>query len=232
MNNGPARPGEVSAAPGSLENPIPIGPDQIHGEKWKDVAFALHYVDFVKDVHGGDLHAGLHRLPDQDKVPNAFTSMERDLLAYQFQYKMGSQATLASYCLNTKPVPVSIHLPGTIRFNSEGEWKCIQPQSTLLQANARISYTEFPKSNIRVWHVVLTPVGAFTVYDIVSLIHLYDGRSESTDVNKVTFQVNGKQYVALTVGNGSAHAATWPGLVPEMQNPPNRGGSVWVFELP
>ncbi len=48
----------------------------------------------------------------------------------------------------------------------------------------------------------------------------------------VTFQVNGKQYVALTVGNGSAHATTWPGLVPEMQNPPNRGGSVWVFELP
>jgi alcohol dehydrogenase (cytochrome c) len=48
----------------------------------------------------------------------------------------------------------------------------------------------------------------------------------------VTFQVNGKQYVAVTVGNGSAHAATWPGLVPEIQNPPNRGGSLWVFELP
>ena len=48
----------------------------------------------------------------------------------------------------------------------------------------------------------------------------------------VTFAVGGKQYIAVTVGNGSAHAATWPGLVPEIQNPPNRGGSVWVFELP
>ncbi len=48
----------------------------------------------------------------------------------------------------------------------------------------------------------------------------------------VTFSAGGKQYVAVTVGNGSAHAATWPGLVPEIQNPPNRGGSVWVFELP
>jgi alcohol dehydrogenase (cytochrome c) len=48
----------------------------------------------------------------------------------------------------------------------------------------------------------------------------------------ITYSVNGKQYVAIEVGNGSAHAATWPGLVPEIQNPPNRGGSVWVFELP
>src|SRR5689334_8707145 len=48
----------------------------------------------------------------------------------------------------------------------------------------------------------------------------------------VTFAAGGKQYIAVTVGNGSAHAATWPGLVPEIQNPPNRGGSVWVFELP
>jgi PQQ-dependent dehydrogenase (methanol/ethanol family) len=48
----------------------------------------------------------------------------------------------------------------------------------------------------------------------------------------VTFEAGGKQYVAMTVGNGSAHAATWPALVPEIQNPPGRGGTVWVFELP
>jgi alcohol dehydrogenase (cytochrome c) len=48
----------------------------------------------------------------------------------------------------------------------------------------------------------------------------------------ISFAVNGKQYIALTVGNGSAHAATWPTLTPEIQNPPGRGGSVWVFEVP
>jgi len=48
----------------------------------------------------------------------------------------------------------------------------------------------------------------------------------------ISFSVNGKQYIALTVGNGSAHATTWPTLTPEIQNPPGRGGSVWVFELP
>jgi hypothetical protein len=43
--------------------------------------------------------------------------------------------------------------------------------------------------------------------------------------------VNGRQYVALTVGNGGAQAATFPALVPEIQNPPDRGATLWVFEL-
>ena len=48
----------------------------------------------------------------------------------------------------------------------------------------------------------------------------------------ISYTVNGKQYVAITVGNGGAVPATWQPLVPEIQNPPDRGGSaVWVFEL-
>ena len=48
----------------------------------------------------------------------------------------------------------------------------------------------------------------------------------------ITYSVNGKQYVAISVGTGSAISTIWPALVPEIQNPPGRGGSVWVFELP
>jgi hypothetical protein len=33
-------------------------------------------------------------------------------------------------------------------------------------------------------------------------------------------------------GNGGAHAATWPPLVPEIKNPPGGGAELWVFELP
>jgi hypothetical protein len=43
--------------------------------------------------------------------------------------------------------------------------------------------------------------------------------------------VNGKQYVAVTVGNGGAQAATFPALVPEIKNPPDRGAAIWVFEI-
>jgi alcohol dehydrogenase (cytochrome c) len=48
----------------------------------------------------------------------------------------------------------------------------------------------------------------------------------------ITYSVNGKQYVAVIVGNGGAHAATWPPLVPEIKNPPGGGAQLWVFELP
>ncbi len=48
----------------------------------------------------------------------------------------------------------------------------------------------------------------------------------------ITYMVNGKQYVAVVVGNGGAHAATWPPLVPEIKNPQGGGAELWVFELP
>jgi hypothetical protein len=44
--------------------------------------------------------------------------------------------------------------------------------------------------------------------------------------------VNGRQYVALVTGNGGAQANTFPALVPEIRNPPDRGATLWVFELP
>ena len=47
----------------------------------------------------------------------------------------------------------------------------------------------------------------------------------------ITYMVNGKQYIALTVGNGGAQATTFPPLVPEIRNPPDRGAAIWVFEL-
>ena len=48
----------------------------------------------------------------------------------------------------------------------------------------------------------------------------------------ISYTVNGRQYVAMVVGNGGAQAATFPALVPEIRNPPDRGASVWVFALP
>ena len=48
----------------------------------------------------------------------------------------------------------------------------------------------------------------------------------------ITYSVNGKQYVAVVVGNGGAHAITWPPLVPEIKNPSGGGAELWVFELP
>lgn len=48
----------------------------------------------------------------------------------------------------------------------------------------------------------------------------------------ITYSVAGKQYVAVVVGSGGPQTATFPILVPEIQNPPAHGAAVWVFALP
>jgi alcohol dehydrogenase (cytochrome c) len=48
----------------------------------------------------------------------------------------------------------------------------------------------------------------------------------------ITYSIAGRQYVAVVVGNGGAQAATFPALVPEIRNPPDRGAAIWVFQLP
>jgi alcohol dehydrogenase (cytochrome c) len=48
----------------------------------------------------------------------------------------------------------------------------------------------------------------------------------------ISFSVNGKQYLAVVVGAGGAQSVTFPVLVPEIQNPPDHGAAIWVFELP
>jgi alcohol dehydrogenase (cytochrome c) len=48
----------------------------------------------------------------------------------------------------------------------------------------------------------------------------------------ISYSIGGRQYVAVVVGNGGAQAATFPVLVPEIRNPPDRGAAIWVFQLP
>lgn len=90
---------------------------------------------------------------------------------------------------------------------------------------------------------VLTTAGGLAVdatYD--RLVHVYDSssgqelwHSRLNDVSSsspITFAVDGKQYIALVVGEGGFHARSFAPLVPELRSPPNRGSAVWVFALP
>ena len=60
-------------------------------------------------------------------------------------------------------------------------------------------------------------------------------RTRLNDVSSSTpiaFSVGGKQYVAITTGQGGFHAASYAVLVPEMVSPPDRSAMLWVFALP
>ncbi|MGH9717439.1 MAG: PQQ-binding-like beta-propeller repeat protein [Candidatus Acidiferrales bacterium] len=48
----------------------------------------------------------------------------------------------------------------------------------------------------------------------------------------ISYGVGGRQYVAVVVGGGGPQTATFPVLVPEIQNPPGHGAEIWVFALP
>jgi alcohol dehydrogenase (cytochrome c) len=74
---------------------------------------------------------------------------------------------------------------------------------------------------------------SLTAYDDATGKELW--RTRLNDVPNsapISYTVNGRQYIAVVVGNGGAQAATFPALTPEIRNPPDRSSSLWVFELP
>lgn len=72
----------------------------------------------------------------------------------------------------------------------------------------------------------------FSAYDAATGAQLWKTRlNDVPNSAPISYRVNGRQFIATTVGNGGAQAATFPPLVPEIQNQADRGAAIWVFEL-
>ncbi len=72
----------------------------------------------------------------------------------------------------------------------------------------------------------------FRAYDDQTGKLLWETRLSDVPSNApISYTVNGKQYVAIGVGNGGAQATGFAPLVPEIQNV-DRAPAVWVFQLP
>jgi alcohol dehydrogenase (cytochrome c) len=72
----------------------------------------------------------------------------------------------------------------------------------------------------------------FAAYDDATGKELWRTRlNDVPNTGPISYMVNGKQYIAVTVGNGGPQAGTFPHLVPEILNPPEPGAALWVFEL-
>jgi PQQ-dependent dehydrogenase (methanol/ethanol family) len=48
----------------------------------------------------------------------------------------------------------------------------------------------------------------------------------------ISYSIDGRQFVAFVVSAGGSESATFSVLVPEIQNPPEPGATLWVFALP
>ena len=73
----------------------------------------------------------------------------------------------------------------------------------------------------------------FRAYDERNGDLLWEARlNDVSSSSPISYAVDGRQYVALVVGEGGFHARSFAPLVPELRSPPNRGATVWVFVLP
>jgi len=73
----------------------------------------------------------------------------------------------------------------------------------------------------------------FCAYDEATGNVLWQVRlNDVSSATPITYSVGGKQYLAVTTGQGGFHAASYAVLVPELVSPPDRGAMLWVFELP
>ena len=73
----------------------------------------------------------------------------------------------------------------------------------------------------------------FGAYDAQTGTKLWQTRlNDVPSSSPISYSVDGIDYVAIVVGAGGFQSMAYNLLVPEIQNPPDRSPTVWVFKLP
>ncbi|MGK2942041.1 MAG: hypothetical protein ACSLFJ_10225 [Immundisolibacter sp.] len=145
-------------------------------------AVCLHYVE-------GPIEEPTESMPGHAYSDNSpFASMELDLLAYRFQdpAPFGSDTGTVPKAEAPQRRPIMIEYPESFKFHSEGRVETLDVSEPLRRAELLVSSTHFAACGRRIWHLVITPREGetFSEYDLIMLIHLYDGRTERTGLNE------------------------------------------------
>ena len=73
----------------------------------------------------------------------------------------------------------------------------------------------------------------FGAYDATTGAPLWKARLNDVPSSApISFSAGGQEYVAVIVGPGGFQSNAYQPLVPEIQNPPDHGAALWVFEVP
>lgn len=73
----------------------------------------------------------------------------------------------------------------------------------------------------------------FRAHDAATGVELWRKRLNDVPASvPIAYSVNGQDYIATVVGPGGSQSNAYVGLVPELQNPPDHGATLWVFEVP
>ena len=153
---------------------------------------------------------------------------------------------LVESCMDLTPVPLeqrgslSTGVRWTIRPPLNGDGRYGRIQAIDLQTRQTL-WTERQRAP-QTTGVLATAGGLVFAGALDRVLTAYDDATGSTlwqaklnDVPSsapISYAVDGKQYVAMTVGHGSAHALTFPMLTPEIDLPVVRSATIWAFALP
>ena len=73
----------------------------------------------------------------------------------------------------------------------------------------------------------------FSAHDALTGAELWKTRLNDVPATvPISYSVKGQEYVAIVAGKGGSQSNAYTALVPEMQNPPEHGTTMWVFEVP
>jgi alcohol dehydrogenase (cytochrome c) len=73
----------------------------------------------------------------------------------------------------------------------------------------------------------------FRAHDAATGVELWRKRLNDVLASvPIAYSVNGQDYIATVVGPGGSQSNAYGALVPELQNPPDHGATLWVFEVP
>ena len=73
----------------------------------------------------------------------------------------------------------------------------------------------------------------FAAYDQATGKRVWSTRlGDVPNSNPISYEVNGKQYIAVVTGSGAVRSTAYVNMLPEIKNPTMRTSNIWVFELP
>ena len=128
-----------------------------------------------------------------------FGSMEGDLLSYAFQ----EARPFISHCITHGPeqappdsvkLDIEIRFPVFYEYRSEGRRERLACGAPHRRVRGYLSRTRYEAARRTVWHLTLRPLEGewFDEYDLIKLIHLYDGVTEDTRLHRqIRFAVEG-----------------------------------------
>ena len=74
---------------------------------------------------------------------------------------------------------------------------------------------------------------SFSAYDDKTGKRLWSTRlGDVPNSNPISYEVNGRQYIAVVTGSGGVRTTNFVNMMPEIKNPTMRTAQIWVFEVP